>query len=145
MRKQNVVLGIVLIALTPLAVYAQNSKVSDSSVIKPCEAVADELKVRRIEVEGLREQIRLFGEQEKRRDEFEKNQADIIEYWKEAATARKDALNIDNRIEGIRLMQLADYKTEVGRLRDELAKMGRSRTRWFLGGLVIGAVVPKIP
>ena len=99
------------------------------------------MKVRRIEVEGLREQIRLFGEQEKRRDEFEKNQADIIEYWKEAATARKDALSLDNRIEGIRLLQIGEYKDEIARLRLENDKLRRSRDkRSFIFG-AIGTVV----
>lgn len=116
-----------------------------SQIIKGCEQAVDELKVKRVEVAGLQEQIRLRDERDKLRDQFEANQAEQIAFWKEAATARKDALNVDNRIESIRLEQIAEYKDEVTRLRLENEKLRRSRTRWFLGGLVIGAVVPKIP
>lgn len=103
------------------------------------------MKVKRVEVVGLQEQIRLRDERDKLRDQFEANQAEQIAFWKEAATARKDALNVDSRIETIRLEQIAEYKDEVTRLRLENEKLRRSRTRWFLGGMLIGFVAPKIP
>lgn len=125
----------------PVPSYGQ----SDSSVIKACEQAVDELKVRRVEVVGLQEQIRLRDERDSLRDRFEANQAEQIAFWKEAATARKEALSIDDRIDVIRVQQITDYKDEVARLRLENEKLRRSRTKWFMGGLIMGAVVPKIP
>jgi hypothetical protein len=97
--------------------------------------------VRRLEVEGLKQQLVLRDERDKLRDQFEANQAEQIAFWKEAATARKEALSIDSRIEGIRLQQIAEYRDETNRLRTENEKLRRSRDRRFLIGTIIGTAV----
>jgi predicted NBD/HSP70 family sugar kinase len=131
--------------LIPLGVSAQNSKLSDSSVIKPCEQAIDELRVRRVEVEGLKQQIVLLQERDKLRDQYEANQAEQIAFWKTAATERKEALGINDRIEKIRMEQLTEYKDEIARLRVENDKLRRGKTKWFAAGLIGGVLIPKLP
>lgn len=131
--------------LTSGLASAQNSRPSDTSVIEPCEKVADELKVRRLEVEGLKQQLGLRDERDKMRDEYEANLKEQIEFWKQSATARSEALNIGERVDLIRVQQIAEYKDEVTRLRLENERLRRSRTRWLLIGAIGGAILPKIP
>lgn len=121
--------------------YGQSGLPASDQIIKACEAAVDELKVRRVEVDGLRQQITIRDERDKLRDQFEANQAEQIAFWKEAATARKEALSIDDRIEKIRLEQIVEYKEEVGRLRLENEKLRRSRDKRFLIGTIIGTAV----
>jgi hypothetical protein len=128
-----------------LSACATNLNAQDSSVLKPCEQAIDELKVRRVEVEGLRQQITLHDERDKLRDGFETNQQSQIDFWKEAATARKDALTIDDRIDAIRVTQISEYKDEISRLRAENDRLRKGKTKWFLGGVILGAVMPKFP
>ena len=128
-----------------LVVCATSSRAQDSSVIKPCEQAIDELKVRRVEVDGLKEQIRLLQERDKLRDEFEANQAEQIAFWKSAATDRKDALGIDDRVDAIRREQLTDFRDEVTRLRTENEKLRRGKAKWLVGGVILGSIMPKLP
>ena len=129
----------------PVKSFGQQGLPANDPVIKACEQAVDELKVRRVEVEGLKEQIRLRDERDKLREQFEANQSEQIAFWKEAATARKEAITIDDRIETIRMQQIAEYKDEVNRLRLENEKLRRSRTRWLMAGVVGGILIPKLP
>lgn len=123
--------------------FAQGSSVPNTD--KGCEDAVDELKVRRIEVDGLRQQVALLGKQSEDKDKLIIRLDEIAVFWKEAATTRKDALDIDDRIERIRMEQIVEYKEEINRLRIENEKLRRSRTKWFLGGVILGAVAPKFP
>ena len=126
--------------------YAQQALiVSNQDILKPCEQAIDELRVRRVEVEGLREQIRLRDERDADKDKLIVRLDEIANFWKTAALERKDALNLDDRIERIRIEQIAEYKEELNRLRIENDKLRRGKARWFMAGVVLGAVAPKFP
>lgn len=131
--------------LLSLTAFAKSYGQTGSSVLKGCEEAVDAAKVLRVENEGLKQQITLRDERDKLRDQFEANQADQISFWREAATARKEALTIDDRIEKIRLEQIVEYKAEIDRLRAENDKLRRGKTKWLMAGVVLGAVMPKLP
>ena len=124
----------------PVRSYGQQGLVASDPVIKACEQAVDELKVKRVEVDGLKAQILLFQDRDKLKDSYIANLEQQSAFWKDAATARKDALSIDDRIEKIRLGQLTEYKDEITRLRAENEKLRRSRDRRFMIGGVIGIV-----
>lgn len=119
--------------------YAQQG----STVISACEQAVDELKVKRVEVTGLQEQIRLRDEQSKLTQTLIANLTEQAAFWKDAATARKDALSMDTRIETIRLQQINEYKDEIARLRAENEALRRSRDKRFIIGSLIGVGVGK--
>lgn len=125
----------------PVVSYSQQASRASDPLVKACEQAVDELKLRRIEVEGLKAQIVLRDDRDKLRNQFEANQAEQIAFWKEAATARKEALTIDDRIERIRLEQIAEYKDEISRLRTENEKLRKSRDKRFLIGTMLGTVI----
>jgi cell shape-determining protein MreC len=131
-------LGLVMVMLLAFVPsYGQSESPVSNQIIKGCEQAVDELRVRRVEVEGLKQQIVLLQERDKLRDQYEANQAEQIVFWKTAATERKEALGIDDRVEKIRLEQITDYKSEVERLRAENERLRRSRDR---RSMVFGAL-----
>lgn len=130
---------VTLIAFVPS--YAQSGLPASDQIIKGCEQAVDELKLRRVEVDGLRSQIILLQDRDALREQYEANQAEQIAFWKTAATERKEALSIDDRIEKIRLEQIVEYKEEVARLRLENEKLRRSRDKRFMIGTIIGTAV----
>lgn len=147
-RRSRVVRAVCILACSLVLIGVLNNTAhaqTTDPILKSCEAVADELRVKRVEVEGLKQQITLRDERDKLRDQFEANQADQISFWREAATARKEALTIDDRIEKIRLEQIVEYKAEIDRLRAENDKLRRGKTKWLMAGVVLGAVMPKLP
>lgn len=127
---------VILFACAPS--YAQSGLPASDQIIKGCEQAVDELKLRRVEVDGLRSQIILLQDRDALREQYEANQAEQIAFWKTAATERKDALSIDDRIEKIRLEQIVEYRSEIDRLRSENEKLRRSRDKRFLIGTIIG-------
>ena len=87
-------------------------------MVEKCEKAADELRVLRVEVAGLREQIKMRDELIALKDQ---RLADALErgaFWKAAATERKAALGVDDRIAIIQETQLTECKGEMHRLKN---------------------------
>jgi hypothetical protein len=76
------------------------------------------LKVLRVEVSGLREQLRLKDELIAMQAKSLEEKGQIIGFWRDAATARKEAISVDDRISAIQQAQIVECKQEVSRLRN---------------------------
>jgi len=118
---QVAVAALLTLLLTGVA-FAQNSpppvSPAPDDLVVACERCVDELKVLRVEVSGLREQLRMKDELIAMQARSLAEKAEIIGFWKDAATARKEAISIDSRIEQIQSAQLVECKLEVSRLRN---------------------------
>lgn len=105
----------------------------------------DELALRRREVEALKSSISARDERIKILESILADQEKLVALWRDAAQNRKDANATDAKIEASYKESVERYAQEVNRLREDLAKAKRSRSRWraiavTLGGIVVTAI-----
>lgn len=102
-----------------------------------------EIKTLRAEKEGLQTQVTELKGQVEVYKKLDGVQEARIADLKEALKARTEARDVNGQIETIRLQQISDFKVENQRLRDENAKLRKSRDRRSLLFGVIGLAAGK--
>lgn len=105
--------------------------------------MVSEIKMLRAENSGLKTQV---SELKGQVDVYKKldgvQEARIVDL-KEALKYRIEARDVNQQVESIRIQQINDYKAENTRLRDENAKLRKSRDRRSLIFGVIGLAAGK--
>lgn len=123
-------------------VYAQSSSSSSTDVLKPCEQAVDELKLKRAEVDALKNQLAAMQEQLKLQEQLTASKQEQIEILKQANAARAGANNLDLRIEAMYRDEIADYKARNAELEAKITKLEKSLNKWRLFG--VGATAATV-
>lgn len=133
-------IAIVFMLVLSISAYAQTDKELD--LIERAQMVA-EIKQLRTENEALQTQVAELKTQVEIYRRVDGIQEARIADLKESIQYKTDALKIDFRLEELYKSQLADFRSENLRLRDENEKLRKSRDRRSLIFGAIGLVAGK--
>ena len=105
-----------------------------AQMISEIKKLRSESAVKDEKINGLENQIKLYKQ-------LDEKQESRISDLKEALNHATNVDNISIRIEDIYKSQLMDYKNENQRLRDENAKLRKSRDRTNIISLILGGAL----
>lgn len=126
-----------LLLTSGVPAFGQSSETYSPDEEKSIEAALTELAGRRREVEALKSALGARDERVRSLERIVADQDKLIEQWRTAALARKDANETDDEIKASYEKSVQAYATELARVREERDSARKWRDRFGIALIVV--------